>query len=229
VNGRAPDDWLPLDPDEHERQIEAVLALLAPAPQRVLDLGAGDGRVAGHLRDAGHDVVCIDSDPDAVEACAAQGLSVRVGDMLDPDLDLTVEDAPPHAALLLGHTFLLLDDTVDALSLLRRLAGALVPGGVVALDDFCEPLWREVHEGAWREGVSDDGAMQMVWAPGEPVFTLRHGDAVDPDDWTIHPGERRMRLYSLGELRLLASAAGLAGPENDAGGALLLFRTPGAG
>lgn len=226
---RAPDDWLPLNLDEHERQVEAVLAILAPAPKRVLDLGAGDGRVAGHLRDAGHDVVCIDNDPDAVEACAAQGLDARPGDMRDPDLDLTVKGSPPHAALVLGHTFLLLDDPLDALALLRRLAGALAPGGVVALDDFCEPLWREVHEGAWQEGVSEDGSMQLVWAPGEPVFTLRHADAVDPDDWMIHPGERRMRLYSLGDLRLLASASGMEGPENDAGRALLLLRKPSGG
>ena len=225
MTGRAPDDWLPLDLDEHERQIKAVLELLAPAPKRVLDLGAGDGRVAGHLRDAGHEVVCIDSDPDAVEACAAQGLDARPGDLRDAGLDLTVRGAPPDAALILGHTFLLLDDPLDALALLRRLAGALSPGGVVALDDFCEPLWREVHEGAWHEGVSEDGSMQLIWAPGEPVFTLRHGDAVDPNDWSIRPDERRMRLYSLGDLRLLAASAGLEGPENDAGGALMLFRT----
>lgn len=219
------DDWFPLDAEEHERQVAALLDLLAPAPRRILDLGAGDGRIARPLTESGHTVIAIDSDADAVARCARAGIEARTGDFRDASLDLTVAGAAPDAALLLGHTFLLLDDPLHALALLRRLGAALAPGGLVVLDNFCDDLWREVHDGAWQEGVSEDGDLQIVWAPGEPVFTLRAGDAVDPDDWAIRPGERRMRLYSRGELRLLAAASGLDGPENDPTGALCCFRT----
>lgn len=221
-----PGDWLPLEPDEHARQIDALLALLGAAPRRVLDLGAGDGRVALPLAEAGHIVEAVDIDPAAVARCAERGLVARLGDFRDPALPLAVRAEAPDAALLLGHTFLLLDDPLDALALLRRLARALAPGAVVALDDWCDDLWGEVHSGAWQEGVSEDGAMQILWAPGEPVFALREGAAVDPDDWTIHPGERRMRLYSRADLRLLAACAGLLWTENEAGAGLLVLRRP---
>jgi len=227
VNADAPDDWRPLVPDEDARQIDALLALLSDRPRRALDLGAGDGRAGAPLHQAGHTVEAIDIDPDAVRRCRQRGLCAREGDMLDRALDLRVGGSAPEAALLLGHTFLLVHDPLEALALLRRLSHALAPGGVILLDDFCEGLWEEVHSGAWRTGVSEDGSMQMVWAPGEPVFALRRGDAVDPEDDHPRPGERLFRLWSLGELRLLASCAGLEGPENDPTGALLILRTGG--
>lgn len=224
MNAHAPDDWRPLEPDEDARQIDALLALLSERPRRVLDLGAGDGRAGAPLRRAGHAVEAIDIDPEAVRRCRERGLTAREGDMLNASLDLRVGGAPPEAALLLGHTFLLVHDPLEALALLRRLSRALAPEGVILLDDFCEALWEEVHTGAWRTGVSEDGSMQMVWAPGEPVFALRRGDAVDPEDDHPRPGERLFRLWSLGELRLLAACAGLEGPENDLSGVLLILR-----
>ncbi|MFG0275951.1 MAG: hypothetical protein ACF8QF_12940, partial [Phycisphaerales bacterium] len=178
---------------------------------------------------AGHTILAIDSDADAVAACARSGLAARCADFLDPALDLAIDGSPPDAALVLGHTFMLLDDPLDALAFLRRLGQALAPGGLIVLDNFCDALWREVQDGGWQEGVSEDGSLQIVWAPGEPVFTLRAGGAVDPDCWTIRPGEQQMRLYSTGELRLLGAGAGLAGPENDPSGALCCFRTSPSG
>jgi len=65
-----------------------------------------------------------------------------------------------------------------------------------------------------------------VFRPGDPVFALREGDSVDPGNWTIGPGERLLRLWSMGDLELLAMTAGLPPPQHLAGSRLIAFRRP---
>ncbi len=62
-------DWLPLDPEDHAAQLAAVMRLAhgPPRAQRILDLGAGTGRLATPLAQRGHDVCAIDLLPEALE------------------------------------------------------------------------------------------------------------------------------------------------------------------
>lgn len=220
------DDWFPLDEEDHHAQVAGLLGLLGEAspPKRVLDIGCGDGRVMTPLKRAGHEVAGVDVDARAVEACLAKGLSARRGDVLDAGCDLTVNGGAPDAVVCLGHTFMLFVDPLEALAMLKRARAALAPGGWFAVDAFCEPLWNEVAEGYWQSGIAEDGSSQLVWSPGDNVLAFRGGDAIDESSWEVRASDRPARLWSMGELRLLAHGAGFAEPEVRRTDGLIVMR-----
>lgn len=213
MSERDADEWFPLEPEEHEAQVHAALSLLGPTPARVIDLGAGGARLARPLVEAGHRVLAIDRDPEAVEACRDAGAETRLADLLNADAPLGFRDGPADAALLLGGTLMEFVDPLEAASLLRRVRAAVRSGGWLAIDGSLTEVWDDVGEGAWATGVSEDGAWQLIWAPGDAVVALRRGDRVDPDDWEIGADDRLLRLWSRGALVLLAEASGWGRPE----------------
>lgn len=223
------DDWAPLSDVESAVQIEAVLALCAERGwERVLDLGCGDGRVAGPLAECGIRVLAIDCDGEAVAGVrrAGGGVEAREGDFLDGGCDLTFGDgARADAALVLGNTLMEIHDVERARALFLRLCEAVAPGGAIVIDNFVRDVWADVAEGAWQEGVSEDGQWQMVWSDGDEVIALRRGSGVDENDWEVRESDRRLRLWSLGSLRLLGLSSGWGGPREDRSGALLVFGT----
>jgi len=167
-------DWSPLDAEDHERQLAGLRDLLADPPQRILDIGAGGARIAAPLRDAGHHVCCIDNDPAAIDRCRTLGLDARCADALDPRADLAPAEGSWDAVLILGHTLLLFHDPVATHALLRRLRDVIHPDGALIADDPAD-LWRDVADGAWQAGLSEDGDAQLVWADGDNVIALRSG------------------------------------------------------
>lgn len=218
-------DWFPLEEAQHEAQVRGLLRSLraAGAAQRdlpILDLGCGDGRVLAPLADAGLRVVGVDADKRALARCRAR-LGERPATLIHADFlsDELLEQlrplAPFQMALCLGNTFLLVHDVDRAATLLGRLRDLLRPGGAIYLDNFCAETWREVAEGYWQEGISEDGAMQLLWSPGDNVIALRRGEAVAETDDQVRPSDTLYRLWTRGELRLLARSCGLCGPEID--------------
>jgi SAM-dependent methyltransferase len=237
------DDYCPLDDDTALMQLEAVLERCAGADGWILDLGCGDGRLALPLARAGARVLAIDHDPEALEAMERQRASGSLsGELVTLQADLqhlTAEMIREHApgpiasALCLGHTFMLLHDPLDALNLLREVGSTLGEGGFLAIDDFPVDLWYEVSEGNWQSGIAEmeaaDGSgtelWQMVWKPGDPVIALRRGEEVEADEIEILPSDRLHRLYSVGELRLLAACSGFGEPQRLPDEGLMLFST----
>lgn len=226
----AGDDWSPLDEGESAVQIEALLDLCAARGwTRIVDIGCGDGRVAVPLAEAGVRVLALDTDLEAIHAVGAHGLAhieARRADALDPACPFVFSDGSrAQAAVVLGHTLMEFHDVGRAADLFARLRAALEPDGAIVVDNAPRDVWRDVAEGAWQEGVSEDGAWQMVWAEGDALVAMRRGSEVDDEDWQVREGDRLLRLWSLGALRLLALASGWAEPREDRSGALLVFGT----
>ena len=86
---------------------------------RVLDVGAGAGRVALHLQEKGHEVVAIDASPGAIDVCRRRGVQdARVLRVEDVDESLGTFET----IVMYGNNLGLLASRTKAKRLLRRLA-----------------------------------------------------------------------------------------------------------
>lgn len=206
----------PLDEERSSMQI----AWLQKRAQgcRMLDAGCGAGRVAAPLAKAGIDVIAIDSDQEMVRRCkeAAPGATCMHGDMRKPQLLAASVDL----VCCLGNTFCLLHDVDDALKTMRTWRCLLRGGGAIVIDDVPQDLWGELTEGNWTSGTSEDGR-QLVWADDDAVFALRQ--QVDTARTVPDEQDRRCRLWTMGALTLLATAAGAGLPRHEPEGAVIVF------
>jgi len=219
-----PAGWFPVSEDEHESQTSALRALVGEmggAP-RVLDLGAGDGRLALPLSEMGCDVLAIDNDERACGALRERGVRAACADFIGTPASAGIE-GPFDLVICMGNTFCLVHDTARALELVRWVRGVLSEGGLFVIDDILSETWADIASGNWQEGVSEDGSMQLVWAEGDALVAIREGDQIDESSWTIREGDTPMRLWSRGALDLLAVAGGFARPRTDASGCLIVL------
>jgi len=219
-------DWLPMDEEQSNVQVEAIVGLLGDSSLDVIDVGCGDGRILIPLSVAGHRVIGIDLDPSAINAC-----SLRCAEM---DIDTTLLDAslfdvlplsePVDAIVCCGQTLMLMSDVDDAVQALRLFHASLRIGGLVIIDDIPGDLWPEVAQGSWANGVNEDKTLQLVWAKNDAVFTIREADQVDSESWELKEDDRKVRLWTMGALKLAAQLADLSAPEIQVEGAVLVMR-----
>jgi SAM-dependent methyltransferase len=96
---------------------------------RVLDVGAGAGRVSLALQDRGHDVVALDVSAGAIEVCRARGVRNVVHGGVENLAAFGTQAF--DSALMLGNNLGLLGSGDRAPGVLRALGAVLRPGGVI--------------------------------------------------------------------------------------------------
>jgi SAM-dependent methyltransferase len=150
-----------------------ILALLDPVRERnglVLEVGCGSGLLTRHLVDAGHRVIATDASPAMVEIAreyAAGAEDVRV--LVLPDDPMPAADA----VVSVGHVVSYLDDRAAVERALGAIAGALRPGGVMAID-ICDLEWGTARLGAPNYSrVEDDWAIVTVFSQPAPDVFVR--------------------------------------------------------
>lgn len=136
-----------------------VLSLLEPVRARggvVLELGCGSGLLTRYLVEAGHRVIATDASPAMLDLARNYAPGAEAIELLVlPDDDLPQADA----VVSIGHPISYLADEAAIRRALVAIAGALRPGGVIALD-ICDLEWgRTRGDDPPRGWVSDDWAL----------------------------------------------------------------------
>ena len=219
-------DWSPMDEEQSQLQIHHIADLLAGPPKDVIDIGCGDGRLLLPLSVAGHRVTGIDINPQAIALCKANCKESNVdARLLTGDiLNLLPLQSQVDVIICCGQTLMLFAEIEQAIELFRQCKNALKEGGLLIIDDIPGDLWREVAEGRWSEGINHDRTMQMVWSSNDTIFAIREGDSVNDELWELSDFDRPMRLWTMGDLKLLAVCCDLSAPEVLIEGGILIMR-----
>jgi SAM-dependent methyltransferase len=160
-------------PSHHRRAIRH-------ARGRVLDVGAGAGRVSLHLQDRGHDVVAIDNSPGAIEVCRRRGVRearLLAFDAVDESLGTF------NTIVLLGNNFGLFGSPTKAKQLLRRLHRMTSDDARIIVES------RDVERGRGADAPWHSRYRQRNVArgrlPGQIRIRVRFRDVVGP--WMNYP------------------------------------------
>ncbi len=139
-----------------DRCAPGIIELLAPVRDGlVLELGCGSGALTGHLLAAGLRVTATDASPDMLALARAR---------LGPDADLRPltlpgDPLPPADAVIsVGHVLSYLPDAAAIEAALTAAAGALRPGGVLAIDIL------DLDYGVIRAGERPFARAEPDWA-----------------------------------------------------------------
>ncbi len=124
-----------------------ILERLAPVRDRnglVVEIGCGSGLLTRHLVDAGHRVIATDASSAMLELARHHATGAE-----DIRLLRLPDDAVPAADAIVsvGHVLSYLDDGDSVERALAALAGALRPGGILAID-LCDLEYGRYRQGA---------------------------------------------------------------------------------
>jgi SAM-dependent methyltransferase len=149
-----------------------ILALLEPIRERdglVVEIGCGSGLLTRSLVAAGHRVVATDASPAMLRLAAAEVPGVELAQVTLPDDPVPEADA----VVGVGHALNYVDDLDDVHRALDRLARAVRPGGILALD-LCDLEWGRHRTGQGSVGwVGDDWAIVTRFSVPAPDRYVR--------------------------------------------------------
>ena len=172
---------------------------------RVLDVGAGAGRVALHLQERGLEVVAIDVSPLAVEVCRRRGVrDARVLAFEDVDDGIGAVDT----VVMFGNNFGLFGGAGKARRLLRRLRRLTGPGARIIAET------RSVYETEDRDHLAyHDRNRRRGRMAGQLRLRVRYRAYTTPwfDYLIVSPEEMRELVGENGwhVARLFEGAAGV--------------------
>jgi SAM-dependent methyltransferase len=133
---------------------------------RVLDVGAGAGRVALELQRRGHDVVAIDVSPLAVDVCRKRGVrDARVLPFTRIDSSLGRFDT----VAMFGNNFALVENPRRARWLLRRLRGLTTDTARIVAVCYDPHQTKDPHDLAYQERNRRRGRL-----PGQLRLRIRY-------------------------------------------------------
>ena len=144
-----------------------ILALLEPVLARqgtVLELGCGSGALTRHLRAAGHQVLATDASPAMAELAGDAQVLVLPHDPL-PAADAIVS---------VGHVLNYLPDQAAIDRALVGIAGALRPGGVLAIDLLDRRYGEARRDAPPYARVEDDWALVTRYESPAPDRFVRN-------------------------------------------------------
>ena len=131
-----------------------ILALLEPVRARrglVVELGCGSGVLTRRLVDAGHRVIATDASPAMLDLASEHAPGADIRRLALPD-----DPIPPADAIVsVGHVLSYLPDEGCVERALTRIAEALRPDGMLAID-ICDLEWGEVRRDAPPLGRAGD-------------------------------------------------------------------------
>ena len=162
-----------------DRCAPGLLDLLAPVRGGlVLEVGCGAGALTRHLLAAGHRVIATDGSAAMVSlARAALGPEVDVRRLTLPDDPLPTADA----VVSVGHVISYLPDAAAVDRALAAMAGALRPGGVLAID-ICDLEFGRVRAGEANRGLAGpDWAVITEFSIPAPEVFVRDVTTFGPD------------------------------------------------
>jgi len=162
-----------------DRCAPGLLDLLAPVRGGlVLELGCGAGAMTRHLLAAGHRVIATDASAAMVElARAALGADADMRQLVLPDDPLPAADA----IVSVGHVISYLPDATAVDRALVAMAGALRPGGVLALD-VCDLELGRIRAGELPVGrAGPDWAVIAEFSAPAPDRVVRDITTFVPD------------------------------------------------
>jgi SAM-dependent methyltransferase len=148
-----------------------VTSYLPPSPCRILEVGSGDGALAGRLKELGHQLLAIDASADAVARARQQGVQAKQARW--PDFDEGTYDV-----VLFIRSLHHMDDLQGAIRQARKL---LASGGRVIVEDFAvDGLTALASEWLYQLlSVFDTAGLIRREGAEFPNWLLQHAGALD--------------------------------------------------